>query len=166
MLIGFNNDVEFKGKMYHIQTEDHGIKDGQITTIIFFSGQILDSNKISYLADLKGIEDEEEKKKIIKKHMVELHRNFYKRLFDGDYEEHVDKLIIKEQGKAPPARVSSGNGAKPPAPAEQSSLGADASSPGKKDKKPMGRPSPPPIPKRTPGRAPHRAHRRPGRAGR
>ena len=92
MLIGFNNDVEFQGQMYHIQTEDHGIKDGHITTILFFSGQILDSKKIGYAADIQGVTDEEECKKIIKKRMVTLHREFYKRLFDGIYEEQVKKL--------------------------------------------------------------------------
>lgn len=92
MLIGFNNDVEFNGRMFHIQTEDHGIKDGHITTILFFNGQILESKKISYQDVIKDVKDEEERKKAIKKKMVDLHREFYKKLFDGIYEERVDKL--------------------------------------------------------------------------
>lgn len=111
MLIGFNNDVEFRGRMFHIQTEDHGIKDGHITTILFFSGQILDSKKISYVDDIDGLSDDEDRKKAIKKRMVELHREFYKRLFDGLYEEKVAQLAAREggdSGSTPAARPATG----------------------------------------------------------
>jgi len=97
MLIGFNNDIEFNGMMFHIQTEDHGIKDGHITTILFYSGQILDSKKIGYHEDIEGITEEEEKKKVIKKRMVTLHREFYKKLFDGTYNEAVEHLLKKPE---------------------------------------------------------------------
>lgn len=100
MLIGFNNDIEFNGKMFHIQTEDHGIKDGHITTILFYSGQILDSKKIGYHEDIEGITEEEEKKKAIKKRMVTLHREFYKKLFDGTYEEQVEHLLKKPEAES------------------------------------------------------------------
>jgi len=99
MLIGFNNDVEYKGRMFHIQTEDHGIKDGHITTILFFSGQILDSKKVCYLEDIEGVDEDEEKKKAIKKRMVDLHREFYKKLFDGTYEKKVEEMDPKDGKK-------------------------------------------------------------------
>ena len=54
MLIAYNNDIEFRSRWYHIQTEDNGIKDGHVTTTVFFSGQILDSKTTSYLDAING----------------------------------------------------------------------------------------------------------------
>ncbi|MDX9719325.1 MAG: hypothetical protein RBU37_01165 [Myxococcota bacterium] len=113
MLIGFNNDVEYQGQMYHIQTEDHGVKDGHITTILFFTGQILDSKKIGYAEDIANVSDEEERKKIIKKRMVNLHREFYKKLFEGQYEESV-KRLLSTKGEAKDVEAAGPAKADPP----------------------------------------------------
>ena len=89
MLIAYNNDIEFRSKMYHIQTEDNGIKDGHITTTVFHSGRTLDSKTISYKEAIEGITDPEEQNKIIKSMMIEQHKKFYAKLYDGQYEPNV-----------------------------------------------------------------------------
>ena len=66
--------------MYHIQTEDNGIKDGHITTTVFHSGRTLDSKTISYKEAIEGITDPEEQNKIIKSMMIEQHKKFYAKL--------------------------------------------------------------------------------------
>lgn len=99
MLIGFNNDVEYNGRMFHIQTEDNGIKNASITTILFFSGQILESKRTEYKDVLETVEDSEEQKKAIKKKMVDQHRTFYKKLFEGNYEDRV-AAMTGEKGKS------------------------------------------------------------------
>ena len=48
-LLGFNNNFKHKGAVYHIQTEDSGIKHPHIITHLFADGgRILKSIKTSY----------------------------------------------------------------------------------------------------------------------
>jgi hypothetical protein len=51
MITGHNTDVEYKGKTYHVQTEDKGINNPVIESLIYIKGHILGSRKTSY-ADL------------------------------------------------------------------------------------------------------------------
>ena len=48
MLLGFNHNIKFRGKTYHIQTEDGGRSNPIIKTHIFIGGVILDSVQVSY----------------------------------------------------------------------------------------------------------------------
>ncbi len=48
-LLGYNNNVRHKGKVFHVQTEDSGVKYGHIITHLFMDGgRILKSVKTSY----------------------------------------------------------------------------------------------------------------------
>jgi len=51
MLSGFNHNIRFRGKVYHVQTEDGGKDNPLIITHAFQGGAILDSVRTSY-ADL------------------------------------------------------------------------------------------------------------------
>ena len=90
MLIGFNNDVEYRDKVFHIQTEDHGERDGHISTMIFHRGQIIDIKKAPYVDLMEAHDDTDEREHAIRKRMVGLHRELYKRLFSGLYDQMVD----------------------------------------------------------------------------
>jgi len=48
MLSGFNHNIRFRGKVYHVQTEDGGKDNPQIITHAFQGGAILDSVRTSY----------------------------------------------------------------------------------------------------------------------
>ena len=48
MITGFNQDVTYKGKVYHVQTEDRGKSNPVIETLIYVGGEILSSKKTSY----------------------------------------------------------------------------------------------------------------------
>ncbi|HEY5649470.1 MAG TPA: hypothetical protein VIU33_08220 [Nitrospiria bacterium] len=48
MITGINTDVEYQGKIYHVQTEDIGKGDPTIVSILFISGAILYKRKTSY----------------------------------------------------------------------------------------------------------------------
>ena len=118
MLIAYNNDIEFRSRMYHIQTEDNGIKDGHITTTVFHSGRTLDSKTTSYKEAIEGITDTEEQNKIIKGMMIEQHKQFYAKLYDGKYEELVDPDKKASGEQIPPykssnSQVMSGTGLSP-----------------------------------------------------
>ena len=51
MITGLNTDVEYQGKIYHVQTEDAGRDHPTIMTILFHSGAILATRRTGY-ADL------------------------------------------------------------------------------------------------------------------
>ena len=48
MITGCNQDVAYKGKIYHVQTEDRGKANPVIETLIYVGGEILSSKKTSY----------------------------------------------------------------------------------------------------------------------
>ena len=87
MLIGYNNDVQHRGKTFHIQTEDRGAPSNQIETQIFHSGAILDTRIISYEDKLAGVNDRATRNKSIKQLMQTTHRELYKNLLSGKYDE-------------------------------------------------------------------------------
>lgn len=84
MLIGYNNDIEYRDKVFHIQTEDRGLSDCKIETQIFHSGAILDTRITSYekYRDL----DEEERNRKVEALMKASHRDLYRKLHAGEYD--------------------------------------------------------------------------------
>lgn len=56
MLSGLNHNVRFKGKIYHVQTEDSGKEKPHVTTILYEGGVILARKRTSY-ADLAASDD-------------------------------------------------------------------------------------------------------------
>ena len=48
MITGFNTDVRHGSKVYHVQTEDKGLSNPKIETLIYVGGEILDSFRSSY----------------------------------------------------------------------------------------------------------------------
>lgn len=109
MLIAYNNDIEFRSRWYHIQTEDNGIKDGHIMTTVFYSGQILDSNSISYKSAIEGVTSVEEQNKIIKNLMVKQHQLYYTKLYEGTYE----AIVTGQSGRGANANTTSSRPAMP-----------------------------------------------------
>ena len=51
MITGHNTDVEYAGRVYHVQTEDKGVENPLIETLVYSKGEILDTRRSSY-ADL------------------------------------------------------------------------------------------------------------------
>lgn len=83
-LLGYNTNVRHKGKLYHIQTEDSGIKHPHIITHLFADGgRIVASKKTSYAEHL-GSGD---LKTVVKKMMQEQHKAMFIALRDGVYDD-------------------------------------------------------------------------------
>src|SRR5262245_57929924 len=53
MVTGFNTDVEHAGRIYHVQTEDKGVGNPIIETLLYRGGEILAARRSSY-EDLKA----------------------------------------------------------------------------------------------------------------
>ena len=83
-LVGYNTNVRHKGKLYHIQTEDSGVKRPHIITQLFADGgRILASEKTSY-EDQLGKDD---LASLVKKLMQGQHKKVFIALRDGVYDE-------------------------------------------------------------------------------
>lgn len=85
MVPGFNHNVMHKGKLFHIQTEDKGVKGAEIVTHLFLGGNIQDTKRTSY-ADILGAENLEE---IVREMMEEQHKNMLRDLKNSKYDEKV-----------------------------------------------------------------------------
>ena len=48
MITGFNTDIKHNEKVYHIQTEDKGLQNPYIESLVYDGGEILASKKTSY----------------------------------------------------------------------------------------------------------------------
>lgn len=58
MITGFNTDIKHSEKVYHVQTEDKGVGNPYIETLVYVGGEILASKKTSYAEQLKtGVDD-------------------------------------------------------------------------------------------------------------
>jgi hypothetical protein len=106
-LLGYNNNVRHKGRVFHIQTEDSGVNHPHIITHLFMDGgRILKSVKKSY-AEHVGIDGMSE---IVRGLMKEQHKAMFIALRDGQF----DHLV---EGAAPgPAGAPAVKAAAPPAP--------------------------------------------------
>ena len=83
-LVGYNTNVRHKGNLYHIQTEDSGVKRPHVITQLFADGgRILASEKTGYKEHLGA----ENLAAIVKKLMQEQHKRVFIALRDGVYDD-------------------------------------------------------------------------------
>jgi hypothetical protein len=94
MVVGFNHNFSYKGQVYHVQTEDSGIKNPHIITLLYRGGTILSSKKTSY-ADIIKVDNLEV---IVEELMKSQHREMLRLLKNGDF----DELL----GLTPPVKVA------------------------------------------------------------
>lgn len=81
-LTGFNHNVKHKGKVYHVQTEDSGVKNAHIITHLFVGGNILASKKTSY-NEILAVENLAE---VARGLMEEQHKEMLRNLINGVYD--------------------------------------------------------------------------------
>jgi len=85
MILGFNHNVNYKGEVFHVQTEDSGIASPHITTLLYKGGVILCSKKTSY-ADILKMSDLET---VVEELMKEQHKELMRRLKSGEFDERA-----------------------------------------------------------------------------
>ena len=86
-LLGFNNNVRHKGRVFHIQTEDSGIRHPHVITHLFADGgRILKTTKTSY-AEHVGTPTMAE---TVREMMKEQHKAMFIALRDGQFDELVE----------------------------------------------------------------------------
>ncbi len=99
-LLGFNNNVKHRGRLFHIQTEDSGIRHPHVITHLFMDGgRILKTVKTSY-AEHIGCERLGD---VVRELMKEQHKMMFIALRDGQFDHVFDP------DDAPPVSRAGGN---------------------------------------------------------
>jgi hypothetical protein len=87
-LLGFNNNVRHKGRVFHIQTEDSGVRHPHIITHLFADGgRILKTIKTSYAEHI----GQERLGDTVRAMMQEQHKAMFIALRDGQYDRLVEE---------------------------------------------------------------------------
>jgi hypothetical protein len=111
MLPGYNHNVNYKGTVFHIQTEDSGVENPHIITLLYIKGNIVARKKISY-ADIVKHERMED---VVRELMQEQHKTMLRDLKIGTFDIHP--LVLQAWGKPIPAAARpAAAAAKPAAP--------------------------------------------------
>ncbi|MBK6687025.1 MAG: hypothetical protein IPG45_21335 [Deltaproteobacteria bacterium] len=120
MLPGFNHNIRYKDRVFHVQTEDNGIGQPRLVTQVFIEGHILAVEKASYQDILDSAADRDERTQMIRSKMQDQHRRLLKNLVQGAYDERITLYLggpRSQPGGTPAlvAPVSDGAAAIPPA---------------------------------------------------
>ena len=101
MVPGYNTDFTYRGQTFHIQTEDHGVANPVVVSLLYHRGAILASRRTSY-AELLGRTDCVEQ---LKELMKSQHKALMRELLAGSYDAKI------------PAATAQAGGGKNPLPA-------------------------------------------------
>jgi hypothetical protein len=99
MVVGFNHNFRYKGEVYHIQTEDSGVKSPNIVTLLYQGGTILASKKTSY-ADISKVDNLGQ---VVEGLMKEQHKDMLRGLKSGEYDDVIERF---RSGKTEPPQAS------------------------------------------------------------
>jgi hypothetical protein len=106
VITGFNTDIKHSDKVFHIQTEDKGLQNPYIESLVYVGGEILASKKTSYAEQAKGAVDE----KWIAGLMEQQHRTMIAAIKRGRFDAPADTTKIAGQVApepvAPPPRAN------------------------------------------------------------
>ena len=97
MVPGFNHNIKHNGQVYHVQTEDSGVKNPHMITHLFVGGNILASKKTSY-AQLVG---QDHLSETVKSMMEEQHKQMLRNLINGVYDKVDTGKSYELDGPAP-----------------------------------------------------------------
>lgn len=116
-LVGFNNNVRYRGMRFHIQTEDSGVARPHIITHLFADGgHIIKSLRTNYAEYV----DHPERPQLIAKMMREQHRAMALELRGGALDGTIERLraAAAETERVPESAALAPPPAREPAPAE------------------------------------------------
>jgi hypothetical protein len=90
-ILGYNHNIQFHGKVFHVQTEDSGAAHARLFTHLFFEGTILASKKHEY--ESGAAED------AVRLMMQRLHKAMIKELKEGAHDTRI-KAFFTARGEA------------------------------------------------------------------
>ena len=88
--IGFNHNVAYRGRKFHVQTEDSGREHGHIFTHVFLEGVVVSSSKVAYAS----VGAEELSTERILRLMQDSHKAMIRRLCSGALDERLARFTL------------------------------------------------------------------------
>src|SRR5262245_56634882 len=101
---GFNHNISHAGRVFHVQTEDSGVNNPNITTHLFVGGNILASKKTSYAVLLKA----ENLHELVRQLMEDQHKQMLRNVVSGVYDNLASAARAYQPGQLAPAAVAKG----------------------------------------------------------
>jgi hypothetical protein len=126
MVPGFNTDFKYRGETYHVQTEDNGVGNPVVVTLLYHKGAILASRRTPYrtLLEKPGFEKE------LMELMKSQHKEIMRDLLAGAYDQNgTAPAAPSGTGEHPAAAAAAVAAQDAPAPAPQRSPPPRASIP-------------------------------------
>lgn len=90
MIIGFNHNIRYRGILFHVQTEDSGLKNPQLITLLYHGGTIIASQKTVY-ADIIKVDNLAQ---VVEDLAKEQHKGMLRRLTRGEFDRKIIDLGI------------------------------------------------------------------------
>lgn len=90
MIVGFNHNINYRGKTFHVQTEDSGPQRPQLVTLLYHGGTIISSRKTLY-ADIVKVDHLE---KVVEDLAKEQHKDMLRSLTRGELDQRIEELGI------------------------------------------------------------------------
>jgi len=84
MVPGFNTDFKYRGETYHVQTEDNGVANPVVVTLLYHKGAILASRRTPYRTLLEKPGFEKELMDLMKSQHKEIMRELLAGAYDKD----------------------------------------------------------------------------------
>jgi len=94
MITGYNTDVRHGNRIFHVQTEDKGLANPKIETLIYVGGEILDSYRGTY-EDLLG--DFPLQDTAIQARMDDQHKSVIRDIKNGKYDTTPNDPLMAER---------------------------------------------------------------------
>lgn len=93
MLPGFNHNVRYRERVFHVQTEDNGLNDPRLITQLFLEGHVLAVERAAY-GDL--IIEGRALVEPLRERMQNQHKSVLKQLVQGGYDAHLDLFLSND----------------------------------------------------------------------
>ncbi len=91
MLPGYNHNVRYKDRVFHVQTEDNGLAQPRLVTQVFIDGHVIALEKSEY-ADVLAL-DERARMEAVRARMQDQHKRLLKQLVGGVYDDKIDRYL-------------------------------------------------------------------------
>jgi hypothetical protein len=158
-VVGFNHNVKYGPRVYHVQTEDSGLPHAHYITHLFVGGNIVASMKTSYAEQAS----DPNLHSVVRGLMENQHKAMLKRLVAGEFDEMAERLSAQHydpgvlaDGTNTASYVNTNPSAPAPAPRPAAKPvpakpPPPAARPQPKPPQPVWQPAPPAASPRTPG---------------
>jgi hypothetical protein len=124
-ILGYNHNIRYRGRVYHVQTEDSGVDNPHVFTHVFHEGVIITTRKLNY--------DTQSSIDAVKGLMQVQHKSLLKELRGGTFDEKIVAYLGPHPEEAGPSPVTAAEPAAPAAraapPLANEALPPDAQAP-------------------------------------